>query len=397
MQVIYANQPAPETWTSAIFLAGPTPRSAEVPSWRPEALRLLEAAGYDGVVFVPEDEGGEWRHSYLAQVEWESTGLNFADVIVFWVPRQLDTMPAFTTNVEFGHWVGSGKVVLGYPPGAPKNRYLDWLLEHHARGRRPEETLEATLDAALARIGDASAGGAPRTGGERHVPLDIWRTPSFRAWYDSLTRAGHRLDGARQRWAFRSRKGGGQVFAWVLQVEVWIPSEGRHKTNEWVFARSDIAAVALWRAPERTGGLAGLLETELVLVREFRAPARTPDGFVHELPGGSSTETGDPLVVASEELREETGLTVAPERLKPLGSRQLAGTLSSHHGHLFAAELTAGEMARARAVAAAGTVHGAPDSSERTTVEVTTFGAMLREGLCDWTTLGMVAAALLTP
>jgi len=395
MQVIYANQSFPESWSSAIFLAGPTPRSAEVPSWRPEALRLLAAAGYDGVVFVPEDEDGEWRHSYLEQVEWESAGLNFADVIVFWVPRALETLPAFTTNVEFGHWVGSGKAVLGYPPGAPKNRYLDWLLDHHARGQRPAGSLEATLSAALARIG---AVGEPRRDGERHVPLDIWRTPTFRAWYASLTRAGHRLDGARQRWAFRSKKGGGQVFAWVLHVEVWIPSEGRHKTNEWVFARSDISAVALWRAPEGGEGseLQRLLSTELVLVREFRAPARTPDGFVHELPGGSSTEAGDPLVVASEELHEETGLVVDPARLKPLGSRQLAGTLSSHHGHLFAAELTADEMTRARAVADAGTVHGADDSSERTTVEVTSFGAMLRDGLCDWTTLGMVAQALFT-
>lgn len=393
MHVVYANQSPPEAWTSALFLAGPTPRSPEVPSWRPEALRVLEESGYDGVVFVPEDENGEWRHSYLEQVEWESSGLHFADIIVFWVPRELETMPAFTTNVEFGHWVASGKVVLGYPPGAPKNRYLDWLLAHHARGQRPSETLADTLAAALTHIGEVEG---QRSAGERHVPLDIWRTPTFRAWYANLKRVGHRLDSAYQRWAYRPSRGGRKVFAWILQVSVWIPSEQRHKSGEWVFARSDISAVALWHAPAGEG-IARLLSTELVLVREFRSPARTPDGFLHELPGGSSTETGDPLVVASEELREETGLTLAPERLTSLGSRQLAGTLSSHHGHLFAAELTAEEMAHAKAIAASGEVYGAPDSTEQTTVEVTTFGEMLQDGLADWSNLGMIAAALIRP
>ena len=40
----------------SIFLAGPTPRSKEVKSWRPEAIRLLKEKGFDGVVFVPEFE-----------------------------------------------------------------------------------------------------------------------------------------------------------------------------------------------------------------------------------------------------------------------------------------------------------------------------------------------------
>ena len=36
-------------------------------------------------------------------------------------------MPGFSTNVEFGYWMHSKKVIYGRPYGAPKTRYLDWL------------------------------------------------------------------------------------------------------------------------------------------------------------------------------------------------------------------------------------------------------------------------------
>ena len=36
-------------------------------------------------------------------------------------------MPAFTTNVEFGYWLHTGKVLYGRPDSAKKIKYLDWL------------------------------------------------------------------------------------------------------------------------------------------------------------------------------------------------------------------------------------------------------------------------------
>lgn len=119
MLVVYAKQPFPDRWSTALFLAGPTPRDPSVPSWRPEALAYLERRGFDGVVFVPEDASGEHRGDYIDQVEWERDGLRFADRIAFWVPRELTALPAFTTNVEFGRWAASGKAALGFPDGAP--------------------------------------------------------------------------------------------------------------------------------------------------------------------------------------------------------------------------------------------------------------------------------------
>ena len=40
--LVYTTETPPDTYDAAIFLAGPSPRDDNVPSWRPEALRLLE-------------------------------------------------------------------------------------------------------------------------------------------------------------------------------------------------------------------------------------------------------------------------------------------------------------------------------------------------------------------
>lgn len=72
MNVIYARQPL----AKSIFLADPTPRSADVPSWRPEAVRLLdEEFRFDGTVFVPEDAAGSRSFEYDDQVTWNGKQL----------------------------------------------------------------------------------------------------------------------------------------------------------------------------------------------------------------------------------------------------------------------------------------------------------------------------------
>ncbi len=381
MHVVYAREPFPDRWTTALFLAGPTPRSPAVPSWRPAALEHLARAGFDGVVFVPEDASGSVRADYVDQVEWEREGLHLADQIVFWIPRDLESLPGFTTNVEFGRWATSEKVVLGFPPEAPKNRYLEWMA---GAERIPvHRTLAATLDEALARCRPAL-----RVAGERHVPQIVWHTPMFQAWHAAQRAAGNRLDHAELLWQYKVGWSG-QRFAWILKVKLWIAAEGRHKTGEWVLARPDVSAVVLHRRRPDP------LDSEIVLVREARAPARGEGGFVRELPGGSSPEgEHDAREVAVEEVREETGLVIAADRLRPLGSRQLVATLSSHVGHAFAVELSDAELAEARALAAAETPHGA-GGGERTVVEVTTLRALLTDGRADWSTVGMAARALL--
>lgn len=380
MQVVHARQPFPDSFSRAIFLAGPTPRSPEVASWRPRALELLAASGYDGVVFVPEDADGSRRFDYADQVEWETEGLGLADAIVFWIPRAFDTLPGFTTNVEWGAWQRSGKCVLGAPAEAPGLRFL----RHHAGrlGVPQADTLDATLDAALALIG----AGAPRSGGEREVPLFIWRQPAFQRWYQAQRAAGHRLDGAALEWQFRNRS---HLFCWALKVNVFIPEEARHKRREVIISRGDISAVLAYRRG------ATLADTRIVLVREFRANAATHDGFVHELPGGSSFhEVEDGRRIAADELREETGVAIPMERFVRHAARQCMATMITHRAELYAIELSAEELAVFEA--REGQRFGEHDS-ERTYVEVRSLGEILGASDVDWSHVGMIASVLLQP
>jgi hypothetical protein len=154
MEVFYSDQP-PLIRHPSLFLAGPTPRSSEVVSWRPEALNLLRQLGFTGTVLVPERRDWSIKFDYVDQVEWEYAGLEAASVLAFWVPRDLEKLPGFTTNVEFGRYVGSGRMVYGRPPGAPHTAYLDWLYRK-LTGRDPEITLEATLRTAVAMTTDVA-------------------------------------------------------------------------------------------------------------------------------------------------------------------------------------------------------------------------------------------------
>jgi hypothetical protein len=125
--VVWAQQPIPAG--PSVFLAGPTPRDGGVSSWRLDMVAELEKVWpRPGLaVLVPEPQSGVWTSDYDRQTSWEWAALDTASVILFWVPRDVQTMPGFTTNVEFGLYAGSGRVVLGVPPGCPnpeRNRYL---------------------------------------------------------------------------------------------------------------------------------------------------------------------------------------------------------------------------------------------------------------------------------
>lgn len=378
--VVHANEAPPKSWDAAVFLAGPLPRSAEVPSWNPEAIaHLREGWCEDGrlVVFTPEPRAGV-TVDYTGQIEWEHRGLHDADAIVFWVPRDLETMPAFTTNIEFGSWYDSGKVVFGAPVSAPKNEYLVHLAE--SRGVPVADTLEGTVQAALEMIG----AGSRREGGERSVPLLVWRTGGFQSWYGAQRAAGNRLLGARLEWTFRVEDGRGPVCYWAAHVQMHVAAEDRVKANEVVIGRPDTAHVLLHRpgtAPD---------EALVVLAREFRSAAATPDGRVHELPGGSGDEP-EPVLQAAAEVREETGLGIAAERLRPYGVRQASAAGSAHRAHLFAAEITDAELAWLRE--RQGTPGGA-GGDERTWIEIVPYREVREQRLVDWATLGMIAQVL---
>ena len=157
MNVVHSDQQIEgiSLTTPSVFLAGPTPRDKDTKSWRPDAIKLFSEyrLADEITLFVPERKSKEFKVNYMDQVEWERKGLEYASVILFWVPRKLDTMPAFTTNVEFGYWIACRPeaVIYGRPDESVKNRYLDWLYTRETK-HTPIKSLEILVKETLSSI-----------------------------------------------------------------------------------------------------------------------------------------------------------------------------------------------------------------------------------------------------
>jgi len=214
LEVVYANEPAPDMYGKSVFLVGPTPRDPDTPSWRPNMIAALSRNGYNGVIFSPEPRDGKWQHDYDTQVEWEKTHLTMADIIIAWVPRELKKMPAFTTNVEFGTWINSGKIVYGRPENAEKVRYLDWLYKDRGYGE-PYTSMDELAKDVISRLPDRD----PKTEGWRHdacrfIPLKVWKRKAFQLWLQCHWGEGNNVMEAEVLWD------GGDVTA--LRLKMWI-------------------------------------------------------------------------------------------------------------------------------------------------------------------------------
>jgi len=374
---VYPGQQAPDSWDGCILVHASA-------SWAAGAIALLRRQWTSEgrlVVFAagPRDQAGDDQggDDPAGLARWHDFAFAAADVVLRWWP---DEQEARSVPWSLAACRDDQRVVHGAPPDAPYRRYL---LDYADRRALSAATTPAGLaSAALGKIGP----GARRAGGEREVPLPVWQAGSFQRWYSAQVSAGNTLLGARQVWTFSTGPGRDLLVYWALQVRVRIRAEDRVKSNEVVISRPDISVMALYRRG-RTAD-----ETAVVLVREFRSPAATPDGFVHELPGGSGDCGADARDQAAAETEEETGLTIDIRRIRAHGSRQVAATVSAHRAHLFSAEITEDELARLRAPQR--TPHGAGDT-ERTWPEVTTFAEIRRNRLADWATLGMIAEALL--
>ena len=388
MNLVFSDQAYPTEVVKSLFLAGPSPRVPEHPDWRQEAVALLERIGFSGTVFVPvpqrvfEKTGALAGQEYDTQIKWETTCRAMADQIVFWVPRDIaGGMPAFTTNTEFGEDLSSGKMVYGRPPEAEKCRYLD--ARYAELGEVPHTTLEGLLRDASARLGSGSI----RKDGETKVPLFIWNSPQFQGWYADLKLAGNSLVDAKVLHSFKIKNK--FLLSYVMWVNVWVAAENRYKSNEFVFSRKNISTIVAYRLTKDS--------VEVVLVKEFRSPVSTPEGYVYELPGGSSFETAEnPLVTAQHELEEECGLHIDDvSRFKLAGTRQLVATLSTHKGSVYYIELTALEMDALRKKQRLGEINGVVEDTERTMVYILNL-KNIADVPVDHSTLGMISLALAT-
>ena len=394
MELIFSDSPFPTRVTKSLFLAGPSPRRADEHDWRHEALAALEQCGFDGTVYIPIPKNkfygaakDEASWTYVGQISQECAGRARADLVAFWVPRVIDRtksdlgMPAFTTNIEFGEDLHSGKLLYGRPAFAEKCRYLDKRVEE--LGLPVFTTLPELMQEAVKKLGSGSL----REAGEVQVPLFVWQSEMFQSWYRNLKQAGNRLDDLKVLHSFRV--GGHHLFSYLIGVNVWVEAEQRHKSNEIVFARKDLSTLVVYHRESATGS------TNVALVREFRSTVNNATGYVYELAGGSSVNPNlDPRVNAQQELNEELGLLVEDlERFRPVGVRQLTATLSSHRAHVYAVHLDSAEWAQLQKNAERDQPFGMTDDSERTYAVITQLSDIFKLPL-DYSMLGMLFEAL---
>ncbi|GGU46519.1 hypothetical protein GCM10010274_38600 [Streptomyces lavendofoliae] len=221
VEVVYVGQEPPESWDASVYLCGPTPTDPAEPSWRPAAVAALRA-GWGGpgrlAVFLPEPVAGGSYPAYADQISWEEEAMRRSDAVLFWIPREMDRLPGLVSNIKWGVWYDSGRAVLGAPPEAERMAYLLHFAE--AFTVPVERTLAGAAEAALRAVGDGSL----RTGGERAVPLTVWRSSPFRSWYAALRADGQRLLDARVEWYERAGAPDGSP-AWLLSVTV-APGDG---------------------------------------------------------------------------------------------------------------------------------------------------------------------------
>lgn len=114
---------------NSIFLAGPLPRKEGIKNWKDDVLKYLRELKYNGVVYIPEKRNKGIIEGDIDETNWEIEAMKNASKIVFWIPRQFPDMLGLTSNVEFGLWLSSGKILYGRPDNAYMMEYLDLMYE----------------------------------------------------------------------------------------------------------------------------------------------------------------------------------------------------------------------------------------------------------------------------
>lgn len=161
---------------ASIFLAGPTARGIQRTPWRAQTLSLLAGHGYRGTVLLPEfrdtpfDEAAPrvfghgqspvpgMRATTYNILRWETTGIERASVVLFWMPFVIAaeddpaSLPGFTTRAEVSRELARApeRIVLGMPGVALSSGHIRY--HAHLRGVRIHETLAETVAAALTRV-----------------------------------------------------------------------------------------------------------------------------------------------------------------------------------------------------------------------------------------------------
>lgn len=150
---VCTNAHGKQDYRPSVFLAGPTNRNNDFnQSWRKWCVQLFEVNKFDGIVYIPEHSVPKPfdNSEYAERCQWEWKCMDWADCILFWVPRKVPEVLGLTTNLEFGTYLEKSpeKIVLGHPQDADEVEWMD--IRYSLRTRRTACTaLEETVTQAM--------------------------------------------------------------------------------------------------------------------------------------------------------------------------------------------------------------------------------------------------------
>ena len=92
-----------------VFLAGPIQGA---PQWQ------FEVPNIPGVLYLSPRREDYTGFDYAEQFKWETIGLLISDVVLFWIPPEIESVAgrsyAQTTRTEFGEYLARGKKIITF-------------------------------------------------------------------------------------------------------------------------------------------------------------------------------------------------------------------------------------------------------------------------------------------
>ena len=230
----------------------------------------------------------------------------------------------------------------------------------------------------MALVGDGT------TSTKSFIMEKVRETVHYKEWRKSLEAAGHELVSEDLKWVMEVGNGFPLFFA--IKAAVKVHGEDRVKDNETVIVRPSVSYVCAYSCDRNARA------DRFLMVKEYRTPVMNDMGFVYELPGGSSFNPNkNPIDVAINELKEETGCVFDATRFVSCGAAQQDPTVIGNRAHLLSIRLTSDEMDQIEK--RVGEARGNASEGERTHIYVANMND-LQQDYVGWDTRGMIFTAL---
>ena len=133
-----------------IFLAGPIQGA---PDYKSTIIKHPKFKKYEDKIIFIDPKRKKFDAStfdYNSQVSWETRYLRMSDIVLFWIPEEVEKIPgrdyAQTTRVEFLECLArKKKIAAGMEETLPLRKYMDYKFKYY-QGKELAYTLEETIN-----------------------------------------------------------------------------------------------------------------------------------------------------------------------------------------------------------------------------------------------------------